>query len=182
MHRIQAYITLAIILIGGIVILYLPLLFYLKKQGISMIRQVSYLGLICSLFLIIFATLLFVPMNFKNHTINLIPFLWLKEDIAFQQMLIEKIPNIILFIPLGFFLPLVFKKLRSLSQILIYSFLVTFSVETIQYFIGRSCDIDDIITNLIGAILGYLIYVMMEKYFHHNKFWQKMNINKINKV
>ena len=63
MHRIQAHITLAIIFVIGITILYLPIMAKLKRKGKSIIRQCGYLGLFCSLFLIIFATILFVPIT-----------------------------------------------------------------------------------------------------------------------
>lgn len=56
MHRIETYIRLGLIFV---VIIYLPILFKLKKKGISPTRQVSYIGLVCSIFLIVFATMLF---------------------------------------------------------------------------------------------------------------------------
>ena len=64
MHRIEAYIRLALIFIIIISILYLPISVILKKKGKSFIRQLSYIGLFCSIFLIIFATILFVPITF----------------------------------------------------------------------------------------------------------------------
>lgn len=54
MHRIETYIRLGLIFV---VIIYLPILFKLKKKGISPTRQVSYIGLVCSIFLIVFATI-----------------------------------------------------------------------------------------------------------------------------
>ena len=53
MHRIEAYIRLGLIFVVIISILYLPILFKLKKKGISPTRQVSYIGLVCSIFLIL---------------------------------------------------------------------------------------------------------------------------------
>lgn len=50
MHRIETYIRLGLIFV---VIIYLPILFKLKKKGISPTRQVSYIGLVCSIFLIV---------------------------------------------------------------------------------------------------------------------------------
>ena len=112
MHRIEAYVRLAIIFIIIISIVYLPILFELKKKGKTVIRQMSYIGLICSIFLIIFATCLFMPINFHSeaHIINLKPFNWIGNTDSFDKFVVEKIPNIMLFIPLGFFIPAVFKK------------------------------------------------------------------------
>lgn len=173
MHRIEAYFRLAIIFIIIISILYLPILFKLKKKGISPIRQISYIGLGASIFLIIFATILFMPITFKpeTHILNLIPFNL--QEIGIEQFLIEKIPNIILFIPLGFFLPAVFKSNRKEYKTILIIFAITFGIEFFQYFIGRSSDIDDIITNLLGGIIGFIVFKLMNSLLGKTKFWNK---------
>lgn len=172
MHRIEAYVTLGIIFIVIISILYLPILFKLKKKGISPLRQLGYLGLFCSIFLIVYATILFMPITFtpETHTLNLVPF----NFTDFNQFVVEKIPNIMLFIPLGFFMPIVFKSTRKLYKTALISFVITFSIEFFQYFIGRSSDIDDIITNLLGAIIGYGIFFIVNKIFKNQKWWNKL--------
>lgn len=175
LHRIEAYIRLALIFIIMISILYLPILIYLKKKGRSVIRQVSYIGLICSVFLIIFATILFVPITFQpeEYILNIKPFNWIGTTDSLQQVVVEKVPNIMLFIPLGFFMPVVLKNKRKLYKMALISFAITFSVEFFQYFIGRSSDIDDIITNLLGAIIGYIIFKMLDSFLQQKKWWNK---------
>lgn len=173
MHRIQAYSTLAIIFIIGITILYLPVLINTKRKGQNVFRKFSYLGLFCAIFLIVFATILFVPitMQYKNHILNVIPFNWIiKEDIA-NYFLVEIIPNIMLFIPFGFFLPSVYQNKRKFLNTISVILIVTFSIEFIQYFIGRIFDINDIITNLLGGIIGYLVFVLSNKIFKNKKWW-----------
>ena len=64
MHRLEAYARLALIFIVALAILYLPVLFFLKRRGKPVSRQISYLGLVCSLFLIAFATIFFTPISF----------------------------------------------------------------------------------------------------------------------
>ena len=44
-------------------------------------------------------------------------------------------------------------------------FLCSCSIEFIQFFIGRSTDIDDVILNTTGALLGYLLYVLVRAVF-----------------
>lgn len=180
MHRIEAYITLAIIFIIIISILYLPILFVLKKKGKSPIRQLSYIGLICSIFLIIFATILFVPINLhpEEHILNLNPLNWLENTDSTQQFIVEKIPNILIFIPLGFFIPIVYREKRKILKTIMVCFILTFSVEFIQYFIGRSADIVDVISNLLGSILGYWIFRIMNYLCKSNAFWKKLKENK----
>lgn len=175
MHRIEAYIRLAILFIIIISILYLPILFTLKKKGKSILRQLSYIGLICSVFLIIFATILFVPITFQpeRYILNLQPFSWLGSTESFGQLIVEKIPNIMLFIPLGFFIPSVLESKRKLYKTSLLSFGLTFGVEFFQYFIGRSADIDDVITNLLGAVIGYSIFKIFYYLFAKKKWWNQ---------
>ena len=172
----ESYIRLALIFILIISILYLPILLYLKKKGKSVIRQLSYIGLICSIFLIIFATILYMPITFnpKQHILNLKPFNWLETTSnIFEQIMVEKVPNIILFIPLGFFVPVVFENKRKLYKTTLISFCITFSVEFFQYFIGRFSDIDDIITNVLGGIIGFAIFKILNNLLKTRKWWGK---------
>ena len=171
MHRIEAYSIIAIIFIVIINILYLPILLKLKKKGINPIRQISYIGLFCSVFLIIFATILCTPITFQpeRHFLNLIPFNWRENGL--KQFFIEELANIILFIPLGFFVPAVFRSNRKAYRTVSITFAITFGIEFLQYFIGRLSDIDDIITNLLGGIIGYMIFRIMNTFFEKNERW-----------
>lgn len=67
--------------------------------------------------------------------------------------------NIAAFIPLGFFLPSFWKKLQSLKKLLLCSGIVVIIIELIQLITLRgSCDIDDLILNLFGVFLGFLLF------------------------
>lgn len=72
--------------------------------------------------------------------------------------------NIALFIPFGFFSPIVFKKLQKKW---IYGILIgfTFSViiEFLQTFTGRFVQLDDILMNTFGTFIGYGIYFLFSK-------------------
>ncbi len=65
--------------------------------------------------------------------------------------------NIILFIPLGFLLPFFWKEYRSLKTIALTGFFVSFLIEILQIFTYRLTDIDDLMTNLCGTMIGYYI-------------------------
>ncbi len=166
MHRIQAYITLAIIFIIVIITLYLPIMLKLNRKGVSIGKQVRYLGLFCSIFLIVFATILFVPITLhpQHHILNLIPFNWIfEEKDAINHLIIEVIPNIMLFIPLGLFIPIVYRNKRTIFKTIIFVLLITLSVEFVQYFIGRSSDINDVIANTLGGIIGYGLFLLINR-------------------
>ena len=64
--------------------------------------------------------------------------------------------NIIMFIPLGFLLPRVFSWPSSLFRVLSVTAVLIIAVEIIQLFtLVGSCDIDDLILNVVGAAIGY---------------------------
>ena len=67
--------------------------------------------------------------------------------------------NIIMFIPLGFLLPRVFCSLQHLWTVLLSTAVIITVVEIIQLFtLVGSCDIDDLILNILGAALGYWLH------------------------
>lgn len=65
----------------------------------------------------------------------------------------EMLANTALFVPLGFLLPIAFGKLKW-WQIDLICLGATCLVELIQPFFGRACDIDDIIMNTLGGVIG----------------------------
>lgn len=75
----------------------------------------------------------------------------------------DTILNMILFIPMGFFLPLLYEKHDGLKKTAIVGFLVSLSVEIAQLFGFGTTDINDLITNTFGACLGYGIYRLIKK-------------------
>lgn len=84
-------------------------------------------------------------------TVNAIPFVYMIYDF------INACLNVLLFIPLGFFLPVLWKEFRSAKTLFIAGFTMTSCIEIAQIFTGRTTDIDDIITNIAGTLIGYLI-------------------------
>ena len=71
--------------------------------------------------------------------------------------------NVILFVPLGFFLPRVFPCLQKYWKAILATVLIITAVELTQLFtLLGSCDIDDLILNVIGATLGYGIHKLLK--------------------
>ena len=100
-----------------------------------------------------------------ESNLNLVPFRTLR---LFAELLSDHRPhlvqaavvnlfgNVIMFIPLGFLLPRVFNQLTSLPRVLLATAIIITAVEIIQLFtLVGSCDIDDLILNLIGSAIGY---------------------------
>lgn len=64
--------------------------------------------------------------------------------------------NVVMFMPLGFFLPFVTEKLNK-KRALTIAVIVPVVVEFVQLIVGRSFDIDDLICNFIGIVLGLFL-------------------------
>ncbi len=72
------------------------------------------------------------------------------------------IGNIAMFVPFGFFLPLV-TRLKSRGKIVLAAIAVPICFEVVQLFFGRNFDVDDLICNFIGIIIGTMIaYVILK--------------------
>ncbi len=72
--------------------------------------------------------------------------------------------NIIMFVPFGFFTSY-YLKLERKSFIFFLSVIISVVIELIQLKIGRAFDIDDILLNIIGSMLGYFLYRLIDKIF-----------------
>ncbi|MCH5208817.1 MAG: VanZ family protein [Oscillospiraceae bacterium] len=118
--------------------------------------------------------------RFRFYTPNLIPYVLyqaIKGQLNWDSLLRYEIPhfavNIALFVPLGVALPFVFKE-ATLPKAALAGFILSFQIEFLQFFIARDSDIDDVICNTLGAVLGYLLYLLMKKLFP--KFTEKCKI------
>ncbi len=90
---------------------------------------------------------------------NLIPFTEImRYKIGTTGFYWNVIGNVLLFLPFGYFVS-GYVKATKVSHILGISFITSATVEFVQYFIGRSFDVDDILLNVVGAILGFLLYI-----------------------
>lgn len=89
---------------------------------------------------------------------NLVPalFRWLAGELALgswvKAMLVG---NVLMFVPMGVFLPFTFPNL-SRRALLAAAIAIPLVIELLQPIVGRSLDVDDLLTNCIGILLGYL--------------------------
>ena len=75
--------------------------------------------------------------------------------------------NIALFLPFGLLYPMVFRNGHSVWSVAVAALLVSASIELLQYagrWVGspRWSDVDDVIFNVAGALLGYMILRIVE--------------------
>lgn len=98
--------------------------------------------------------------------INMVPFRSIRNYFAYynlEELVINFVGNIVLFMPWGFGLTLLWKKTQKLWKVVLYSIGLTALIETVQLFIGRCVDIDDLILNFFGSCLGAAIGTILRK-------------------
>ena len=177
------------LLIGMIYIIFRSIYVKRKKIHFNYKQELLYLIFIC--YLVGLFNLVLVPSNFWSriwHFIfygfsnnpfagifyfeyNFTPILYkiIKgEYILGSWVKTMIIGNVLMFIPFGILLSLCNKKINS-KNIFLYAILIPLMIEILQPFIGRSFDIDDIIMNFLGIIIGYLIIICIKKILKFRK-------------
>ena len=103
-------------------------------------------------------------------SLTLIPFLPMMDDLK------NSVLNIILFVPLGIMLPFLWKKYHTLKATLLFGFGMSLAIELLQILTYRATDINDLIANTIGTVLGYFIFRITSRVFPSvTKFARKQN-------
>ncbi|MCX4328704.1 MAG: VanZ family protein [Lachnospiraceae bacterium] len=176
-EEILGYFLIGFILIAVLSVFYIPFYFLLRKK-IPLIRQIVYFLFGACVFIILSATV-FIGINIVpagRRTLNIIPFRVFTEswEMGFIKKISQTFANIVMFMPLGFIFPVAFKKARKLYTTTIYMALFSFLIEFVQYFIGRSSDIDDFMLNTLGGISGYFIFFILSRVFENKSFWKKL--------
>lgn len=150
-----------------------------KKSGALIKRPTELLRLVFVCYLTGLVSLIILPANFWLYVydglvfgwwdelgpvfqigdVNLVPSVigWLSGELSLgswvKKMLIG---NIAIFVPMGFLLPLV-TKIKDRKNLLRASFMIPLACEVLQLIFGRSFDIDDLICNFVGILIGAVI-------------------------
>ena len=79
------------------------------------------------------------------------------------QKLINLAGNVVIFAPLALLPPLLWRRWRHLWAAVGLAAGVSCLIEFLQLFVGRSVDVDDVILNALGGLLGYLLFCLLPK-------------------
>ena len=101
----------------------------------------------------------------SGYRYNFIPF---KEILRFWNnrgtlgmgpVMVNIVGNVVAFVPFGFFVPIISRKLRAGWKVISLGLLLSLLVEFLQLVtrVG-SCDIDDLILNTFGTMVGYILF------------------------
>jgi len=118
------------------------------------------------LLFIIYVMCLFEAVTVQDQNYGLSNFIPFKEIFRYEvgsRLFIKNIiGNILLFLPYGYFAS-DYLKSNKVKVICFLTMIVSFTIEIVQLNIGRTFDIDDIILNTCGGVLGYVLYHLVEK-------------------
>ena len=165
------------ILIIFIITMVLVRFFYLRahRERLSFYKEFFMLLSICYIFLL-FQLLTKVEMN-SSSGFNIIPFQEIfRYDAGSRLFIFNVVGNIMAFVLFGLIISFYIKPKNVLPPFII-SLLVSATVEFVQLNIGRSFDVDDIILNVTGGIIGFLLYIGLSAIQKHlPKIFQKDGI------
>lgn len=149
-----AWPTLVIFLI---VIIMLRIMYLKQNKKKFVFHEELMLLLFVTYILLLFELVTIRDVEFGG--INWMPFKEiLRYDIGTELFYRQVIGNIILFIPFGYFATY-YAKLTKIRHIFFITFVTSTTIEIVQRFIGRSFDVDDIILNVVGGIIGFLLFI-----------------------
>ena len=108
---------------------------------------------------------LFQVVTFQDDTAwasnNFIPFREiLRYHITSRLFIKNVLGNMIMFLPFGFFTSY-YLKVEKIYLPLLLTVIASISIEVVQMLIGRVFDVDDLILNIVGSILGFGIYNLL---------------------
>ena len=91
-----------------------------------------------------------------DFTINLIPFSEVPQGLP--GSLLQPVLNMILFVPLGLFLPTLWDKYRVCWRTVLFGGGLSLCIELMQLFNFRTTDLDDLICNTLGTLIGCTLF------------------------
>ena len=125
-------------------------------------RNIRWIRALFLVYLLIVIKLILEGLDTANFT----PFKTIRMYIDYAYMLNSfenLVGNILVFVPFGFLLPYVWKKAGSFWVMLLNAVIFVLGIEVFQLFSAFGAfDVDDIILNCLGAVWGYLFYLIVE--------------------
>lgn len=140
-----------------------------KGKDCLLVNTLLYLYLSCVLYVTLMPVITSIPfvLNHPYTPMNLTPF----ADVLAGRgdFLRQVVLNVIMTMPFGFLFPLTQHRSAAFCRTVFFCFLMSLGIELLQPLINgfRSADITDLITNVLGGMLGYGCYLI----FKPAAFW-----------
>lgn len=142
------------------------------KRLIWFSRLLFIIYMVCMLYFLLFAEGFGRNLEGREYRYNLTVFkeitrFWnwaMMSNTGMKAMILNVFGNVLFFMPFGFFLPIISCRINNVIVVTIISFAYSIIIETIQLVskVG-SFDVDDIILNTIGGLLGFVFYYICKR-------------------
>lgn len=150
-------------------------LLILVKKDVELKAYEEWLRHVFALYLLIVTYLTLQPFAFQIPFVGGRAFsfdhqlfyqLFRMADGYLHLQVLYSIGNILMFIPFGMLAPFIFKKLRQFNWLFLASFLFSLSIELTQglFTMSRRATVDDLVLNTAGAIVGYIMFRLINNY------------------
>jgi glycopeptide antibiotics resistance protein len=114
--------------------------------------------------------LVFDAANAFPPRINLLPFVYMTDYPSTGEILLNFVGNTFMFLPLGIVCPVVFRQLNTHRKVILAGISASLLIEILQLpFFDRVSDIDDLILNSLGFLMGYGIYLLVQSVKRNKK-------------
>ena len=89
------------------------------------------------------------------------------DPVQIRNAIVNLGGNVIMFVPLGFFVPCIWSRLRKFGLHLLAMVLIIVAIELVQLFtLLGSCDVDDLLLNLVGTTMGFVLWKLWKRARH----------------
>ena len=140
---------------------------YIKSTNQKIALHDEIFNLLFIIYVLLLFELLTGTENSYGSGMNIIPFKEImRYKIGSKMFIYNVLGNILIFIPFGYFISR-YVRPKKIWPIIVDAMITSITVETVQLKIGRSFDIDDVMLNIVGAILGYFVYVALDAIYKH---------------
>ncbi len=131
-----------------------------KGKDVLLVNTLMYIYLSFVLYFTLMPVIASVPFVLNHHykPMNLVPFI----DVSAGRgdFLRQVILNTVMTMPFGFLFPLTRDRTSGFGRTVLFCFLMSLGIELLQPLFNRSSDVTDLITNVMGGMLGYGFYVI----------------------
>lgn len=144
----------------------------MKKEKVQkIIKWIIFIVYIAALVYFVFFAEMFGRADFsRQYRYNLVPFKEIKRfihyyhQLGFAAVMLNLAGNVVAFMPFGFCLPMVTEHRTKFVTVFLCTFGLSLSIELIQL-VSRvgSCDVDDLILNTLGGVLGYICFCLLKR-------------------
>ena len=143
-----------------------------RLSGASTLVFIVYISLV--LYFVFFSDHYGRVTGFTEFRYNLTPFaeinryLTYKESFTFENLITNLAGNILVFAPLGILVPVMRRKKTGFFYVFFLTLFFSLFIETVQLFTKVGVfDVDDLIMNTVGGVVGYIIFCIVRAYYRH---------------